>query len=261
MCVFFAETEIGIYNMDTHEFINIFGYHAATYVHQGWVSDDFTSIYANDEADEECQSGLLKDSVPLCHENYPNGIAHTNTYIFDITSLENVGPPRIFTNTNAHPAVDHNMYVHGHHIYSASYNAGARIFEIQEDMFLDEIAHFDMNTDCDDINNCFDYMSGTWTHYYYEGSSISIAGDGYYGLYILGSRLEEPNCNDYTNRRSCRMSEGCSWDGSIDECVANSSSDSKSSKKGKKGKSKGSKKKRQRGEYAQSGSIPTSLDK
>ena len=57
------------------------------------------------------------------------------------------------------------------------------------------------------------------------------------------------------------MSEGCSWDRSIDECVANSSSDSKSSKKGKKGKSKGSKKKRQRGEYAQSGSIPTSLDK
>jgi len=160
-----------------------------------------------------------------------------------ITSLEDVGPPRIFTNTNAHPAVDHNMYVHDNHIYSASYNAGARIFEIQEDMFLDEIAHFDMNTDCDDIINCFDYMFGTWTHYYYEGTSISIAGDGYYGLYILGSRLDESNCNDYTNRRSCRMSETCSWERSIDECVASSSSsDSKSSKKGKKSKSKGSKK-------------------
>jgi len=150
MCVLFAETEIGIYSMDTFEFINIFGYHAATYVR--WVSDDFTTIYASDEFDEECQSGLLEDYVPLCHENYPNGIAHTNTYIFDITSLEDVGPPRIFTNTNAHPAVDHNMYVHDNHIYSASYNAGARIFEIQEDMFLDEIAHFDMNTDCDDIS-------------------------------------------------------------------------------------------------------------
>ena len=74
-------------------------------MHQGWVSDDFTTIYANDEFDEECQSGLLEDYAPLCHENYPNGIAHTNTYIFDITSLEDVGPPRIFTNTNAHPAV------------------------------------------------------------------------------------------------------------------------------------------------------------
>ena len=33
-----------------------------------------------------------------------------------------------YTNTNAHPAVDHNMYVHDNLIYSASYNAGARIF-------------------------------------------------------------------------------------------------------------------------------------
>ena len=59
MCIFFAETDFGIYDMTNCEMINTFAYPGATYVHQGWVSTDFTTLYANDEGDEECRSGLL----------------------------------------------------------------------------------------------------------------------------------------------------------------------------------------------------------
>jgi len=52
MCIFFAETEIGIYDIDNREMITTFTYPGATYVHQGWVSTDRTTLYANDEVDE-----------------------------------------------------------------------------------------------------------------------------------------------------------------------------------------------------------------
>jgi len=114
ICVFFAETEIGTYDMDKKKFISIFGYPNAAYVHQGWVSEDQSTLYVDDEADEECRSGLFGGVAPECNEVYgEGGIAFTNTYIFDISDLENVGNPRIFVNTNAHPAVDHNLYVQG----------------------------------------------------------------------------------------------------------------------------------------------------
>lgn len=186
MCIFFAETEIGIYDMTNREMINTFTYPGATYVHQGWVSDDFTTLYANDEVDEECQSGLLSDCSDLDDQS-----AFPNTRIFDISSLKNIGEPREFINKKAHPSIDHNMYVKGDYIYSANYEAGARVYKILEDKSLTEVAYFDLSNDCVDIINCADPYAGTWTHFPYSDASTTIASNGFYGLYVFHVRLNE----------------------------------------------------------------------
>ena len=183
ICVFFAETEIGIYDMTNREMINVFSYDGATYVHQGWVSEDFTTLYANDENDEECRSGELDHCRDL---NDPS--AFPITRIFDISSLENIGEPRQFINSNAHSSIDHNMYVKGDYIYSANYEAGARVYKILEDKSLEEVAYFDVSNDCDDIKSCADPFGGVWTHFPFSDST-TIASNGFYGLHVFQTRL------------------------------------------------------------------------
>jgi len=185
MCIFFAETEIGIYDMSNREMINTFTYPGATYVHQGWVSTDFATLYANDENDEECRSGQLDHCSGL---NDPKALPITR--IFDITDLKNIEAPREFINNKAHPSIDHNMYVRGDYIYSANYEAGARVYKIQEDKSLVEVAYFDVSNDCDNIIDCADPYGGVWTHYPYSDMSTTIASNGYYGLHIFRVRLE-----------------------------------------------------------------------
>ena len=80
------------------------------------MSTDHTTLYTNDEVDNMCQSGLLDFCSDL------NEVAFPNTRIFDISSLEDIWEAREFVNTNAHPSVDHNLYVRGEHIYSYSAN-------------------------------------------------------------------------------------------------------------------------------------------
>jgi len=187
MCIFFAETEIGIYDMMNRELISTFTYEGATYVHQGWVSADFTTLYANDEMDEECLSG----TIPHCRNLSGSPDAYPNTRIFDITSLENVGKAREFINTRPHPSIDHNLYVKDSYVYSANYEAGARVYKIENDYSLTDVAYFDVSNDCDDIVNCDDPYGGTWTHYPYSDPSITIASNGYYGLSVFHVRLDE----------------------------------------------------------------------
>jgi len=184
ICIFFAETEIGIYDMKNRKMISTFSYDGATYVHQGWVSTDHTTLYANDENDEECRSGELDQCRDL-EDDY----AYPMTRIFDITSLENIGTPREFVNTNVHSSIDHNMYVQGDYLYSANYEAGARIYKILEDKSLDEVAYFDVSNDCEDIVNCEDPYGGVWTHIPFKSSTTTIASNGFYGLHILKTRL------------------------------------------------------------------------
>ena len=101
LCIFFAETEIGIFRMlpdgDATEaqVISQFSYPGATYVHQGGVSEDFSTLYANDEGDEERIAASRGRRRNNSEEAYPN------TRIFNISSLEDAGvvPPRKFINT------------------------------------------------------------------------------------------------------------------------------------------------------------------
>ena len=185
LCIFFAETEIGIYDMRNRKMISKFTYNGATYVHQGWVSEDFTTLYANDEADEECRSGQMEHCSDL-----DDKAALPIIRIFDITSLENVGEAREYINTNQHASVDHNMYVKGDYIYSANYEAGARVYKIQEDKSLKEVAYYDLSNDCEDIINCNDPFGGAWTHFPYSDST-TITSNGFYGLHVFHTRLQE----------------------------------------------------------------------
>jgi len=170
--------------MKNRKMISTFSYDGATYVHQGWVGTDHTTLYANDENDEECRSGGLDQCSDL-RDDY----AYPMTRIFDITSLENIGVPREFVNMNVHSSIDHNMYVQGDYLYSANYEAGARIYKILEDKSLEEVAYFDVSNDCEDIVNCDDPYGGVWTHIPFKSSTTTIASNGFYGLHIFKTRL------------------------------------------------------------------------
>lgn len=145
-------------------------------VHQGWFSEDHTTLYGNDELDEE-EDTTGNGQIP-------------RTRIFDLTDLDNPDPPLVlFDNLNAHPSIDHNMYVKGNFAYSANYEAGSRIYKILPDKTLEEAAFFDISTVCDDIDNCADPFGGSWTHYPYYESGNSIGCSGYEGFYVFQPRL------------------------------------------------------------------------
>lgn len=150
-------------------------------VHQGWVTEDFKTLYANDEQDEECQSGFLEQCEGLDQPGHPN------TYAFDITDLEVPKFINVFKNTNAHPSIDHNLYAIGKRIYSANYEAGAWVYAIQESRELKDLAFFDISNECDDIVNCADPFGGTWTHFPFS-STLSMASNGYFGLHLFQIR-------------------------------------------------------------------------
>ncbi len=77
------------------------------YTHQGWLSEDHTTFYINDELDLRW------------------------THKWDITDVDN---PiyRGSIDETAGTALDHNLYVKGKYAYQANYTAGVRIFEITD---------------------------------------------------------------------------------------------------------------------------------
>lgn len=176
ICVFFVETEVVLFDMSAYTPISKFEWADAAYVHQGWFSEDHTTLYGNDELDE------LFDTTE--NGQFPR------TRVIDLTDLDNPSPPiALFDNTAVHPSIDHNLYVTGDYIYSANYEAGSRIYKIQEDKSLEEVAFFDISNACDDVDNCVDPFGGSWTHFPYFASGFSIGCSGYEGFYIFNPRV------------------------------------------------------------------------
>jgi choice-of-anchor B domain-containing protein len=148
----------------------------STLVHRGWFSEDFSALYGNDELDE------LTDTTG--NGQFPR------TRIIDMTDLDDPSPAIVlFDNTAPHPSIDHNLYVKDGFIYSANYEAGSRIYKIDGQFGLEEVAFFDISDVCDDIENCFDPFGGSWTHYPYYDSAKTIGCDGFVGFYVFSPKL------------------------------------------------------------------------
>ena len=86
--------------------VSSFGYANSAYTHQGWLSEDHSLVFFNDELDEM---------------NFGNG---TRTYIADVTDLDNPVVLGFYEASNT--AIDHNLYVRGNKIYASNYLSGLR---------------------------------------------------------------------------------------------------------------------------------------
>jgi choice-of-anchor B domain-containing protein len=142
-------------------FVSGLTYNQLGYTHQGWVNDDHTLCFINDELDET---------------NFGN---NTRTYIVDISDLEN---PFILDFFEAPvPAIDHNHYVVGDRLFQANYLSGMRVLDISDaaNGNLELVAYYDTNPESDAAE-----FGGAWSVYpYFPSGNVAISTMT--GLYIV----------------------------------------------------------------------------
>jgi hypothetical protein len=128
-----------------------FSYTQQSYTHQGWLSEDQSFVYFNDELDEE---------------DFGHG---TRTYIANVTDLDNPVVMGYYQSENT--SVDHNLYIRGDKVYASNYMSGLRVMTILPDGQLEPHAHFDVRPDSDTAT-----FFGTWSNYpYFPSGNIAIS--------------------------------------------------------------------------------------
>jgi choice-of-anchor B domain-containing protein len=138
--------------------LDIAGYSNPSYSHQSWLSEDGRYAYLNDEWDEP----------PL----------KTTTLVFDVLDPASIVFLGSFTNGN--PAVGHNNYVRGNHLYAANYRSGLRVFDLAANPTNPpEVAWLD--TVPSDDNPDF---NGLWSCYPLLPSGIVLGSDTTRGLFV-----------------------------------------------------------------------------
>lgn len=142
-------------------------YPGAAYAHQGWLTQDGAFFLLGDEGDE----------VRFGHG--------TRTYVFDVGDLD--APRFVGAHTAPSPAIDHNLYVVGEHVFEANYTAGLRIFRLSDlaRAELLEVAFFDSAPDTDVPIT----RGGLWGVYPFFGSGLSVVSDLFLGLLVLQPQL------------------------------------------------------------------------
>ena len=132
------------------------------YLHQGWLTNDHSRFFMNDELDE------IRLDQP------------TKTYIWSLDDLKN--PEMIGFYTHSAKSIDHNLYIRNETMYQANYTAGLRIFDVsnpQPDQ-INEIGFFDTTPDNDDAE-----FAGLWSVYPWYRSHKIVVSDIDHGLFIL----------------------------------------------------------------------------
>ncbi|GEM_PF-257733 len=135
------------------ELISQLTYDQSGYTHQGWVGENHTYCFFNDELDEE------------------NFGFNTRTYILNISDLNNPEIEGYYeASTNA---VDHNMYIIGDKLYQSNYLSGLRILDVTnaESGNLELVGFFDTNPESDGPQ-----MTGAWSNYpYFPSGNIAVS--------------------------------------------------------------------------------------
>jgi len=138
------------------------GYPNVAYAHQGWLTDDHTYYYLNDEGDET--SGL---------------VAKTRTLVWNLSDLEN--PKLAKEHMGVEPASDHNLYIQGDYMYQANYRSGLRILNIKDRENPREVAYFDTAPYSDNGAG----FNGAWSVYPFFKSGIIIVNSIEQGLFLV----------------------------------------------------------------------------
>jgi len=165
ICFSANETAISIVDVTDKEnptAIATGSYPNATYVHQGWLSDDHSFFFQNDELDE-----------------IAGRIEKTRTLVWDIRELSD--PILIHELYGPTSATDHNLYVHDNLMYQTNNSSGLRIIDVSSPEDPREIGFFDTTP----YGNNEAGFNGTWSSYPYFESGMILVTSRREGLFIL----------------------------------------------------------------------------
>lgn len=149
-------------NKNDPQTISIDSYPLASYIHQGWLSEDQRYFFMNDELDER------------------NHHTNTRTHVWDLQDLDQ--PDMIGSYQHNTPSIDHNLYIKDDFMYQANYTAGLRILDISDPTpeNISELAYFDTTPQDEEIT-----FRGLWSVYPWLSGDKIIVSDVNQGLFIL----------------------------------------------------------------------------
>ena len=139
-------------------------YPNVAYSHQGWLTDDQSYFYLNDELDE-----------------LTGGAPGTRTLVWDVRDLDDPVLAREYVQDN--PASDHNLYVRGDYMYQSNYVSGLRIFDISDPENPEPVGFFDTTGGLDVPG-----FAGSWSNYPFFPSGNIIVSSMREGLFVLRKR-------------------------------------------------------------------------
>lgn len=167
ICFAYNENTLTIWDVRDHlapEMLSRETYDNVYYTHQGWLTEDQTHLFLDDELDES---------------NGPT--PNTRTLIWDVRSLRN--PVLHDSFFSEETVIDHNLYVKGDYIFQSNYCAGLQILHMEmvgEHPVLTRAGYFDNAPDCSTPT-----FSGSWSNYPYFASGTVIFTSIERGLYIV----------------------------------------------------------------------------
>ncbi len=132
------------------------------YTHQGWLTEDHSHFFMNDELDE--LDGL---------------VSGTRTLIWDVTDLDDPQILKEFISENK--SSDHNLYIRGNLMYQSNYLSGLRVFNISDVANPVEVGFFDSVPGGPDKAG----FGGSWSNYPYFDSGKIIITSMHEGLFVL----------------------------------------------------------------------------
>ena len=167
ICFGSNEDTVTIYDVtdkDHPEVLSRTSYPSASYTHQGALTSDHRWFLFGDELDE---SG---GTVP-----------NTTTYIMKVVRLDR--PGRVVPYFHPTATIDHNLYIHGNHVYQANYNEGLQIYAFSRkslrDGKLKRVGYFDVVPGVDIAE-----YGGSWSSYRFDsGTTVVSAIES--GLFVL----------------------------------------------------------------------------
>ena len=134
------------------------------YTHQGWLSEDHSYFYMNDELDE-----------------LSGGVPQTRTLIWDVQDLDDPLLVKEFMLDTK--ASDHNLYVRGNFMYQSNYQSGLRILDISDPVNPQIVGYFDTVPGKDEPG-----FGGSWSNYpYFKSGIIAVSSRGE-GLFLVKKR-------------------------------------------------------------------------
>ena len=90
VCALFAENKVSILNLDTLTAISSISYPTAGYVHQGWFSEDQTTVYVDDELDEQLRD-ILEANATVGESRVLTQARDQYKSCMDLDRLEEIG--------------------------------------------------------------------------------------------------------------------------------------------------------------------------
>ncbi len=171
ICIGSNELQISIADVTDKEApvaISTGAYPNEAYAHQGWLTEDHSYFFSNDELDE-----------------VQGKVSNTRTLIWDLRDLDEPILVKEYLSDNR--SSDHNLYIRGDLMYQSNYNSGLRILDISDVENPSEVAYFDTVPGEDTPS-----MDGSWSNYPFFASGVIVVTSGRQGLFVVRKRDRVP---------------------------------------------------------------------